>query len=240
MKLVLLAAGKSSRIYQDIGYNKCLIEVRGKSLIRHIIDNAILNGINDISIVLGYKSRNIIDHLSEYNNLKFIYNKKYRSTDMVYSACLSLKNNKSDVLVSYTDIFYEKKIFKIIKKQKLKNITLPFLKNWKKVWKLRNKNIFDDAETFFQKNNKLTEIGQKINRKNLNLVKGQFMGLIYIPKTQISFIKKFYNDNSNENKIQFTGFLNKLIKKKIDIKCLEYNGFWYEIDDKNDLNNMKI
>ena len=172
--------------------------------------------------------------------LKFIFNKKYRSTDMVYSACLGLKNNKSDVLISYTDIFYEKEIFSIIKNKKIKNITLPFLKNWKKIWKLRKKNIFDDAETFFYKKNKLTEIGQKINKKNLNLVKGQFMGLIYIPKTQINFIKKFYNTNSEKNKIQFTGFLNKLVKRKNNINCIEYNGFWYEIDDKNDLNNMRI
>ena len=57
MKLILLAAGKSSRIYNDIGFNKCLIKIRNKSLIKHIIDNAYEEGIKDISIIVGYKSK---------------------------------------------------------------------------------------------------------------------------------------------------------------------------------------
>ena len=41
MKLVLLAAGKSSRIYKDIGFNKCLIKIKGKTLIQHIIEHIV-------------------------------------------------------------------------------------------------------------------------------------------------------------------------------------------------------
>ena len=241
MKLILLAAGKSSRIYEDIGFNKCLIEVKGKSLIRHIIDNAILSGINDISIVLGYKSKKIINHLSEYKNLKFIYNNKYRSTDMVYSAYLALKNSKKDVLITYTDIIYSKSLFHKIKKKKLSHITLPYLTNWQKVWKIRNKNIFEDAETFYKdKKGNLIEIGKKINKSNLKNIKGQFMGLIFIPKSKINFIKTFYLKKNLKKKIQFTEFLNTLIKEKIRIKCIKYQNFWYEIDDKNDLKNMLL
>ena len=35
----------------------------------------------------------------------------------------------------------------------------------------------------------------------------------------------------NNKKLQFTEFLNKLLKQKIKIKGLKYSKFWYEIDD---------
>jgi choline kinase len=241
MKLILLAAGKSSRIFRDIGYNKCLIKIKGKSLIRHIIDNAILNDINDISIVVGYKSKKIIDHLSEYRNLKFIYNKKYNTTDMVYSAYLAFKNSRKDVLITYTDIFYNKSLFSKIKKNRLRNITVPYLTNWQKIWKIRKKNIFKDAETFYRdKKNNLIEIGKKINKANLKYIKGQFMGLIFIPKSKIYVAKNFYLKRNLKKKIQFTEFLNALVEDRINVKCIEYKNYWYEIDDKNDLKNMLL
>ena len=51
MNLILLAAGKSTRIYNKIKINKCLININGKSLIKNIIDNAKLSSIKKISIV---------------------------------------------------------------------------------------------------------------------------------------------------------------------------------------------
>jgi len=52
MKLILLAAGKSSRIFDKIKTNKCLIEVNKKPIIKHLIDNANDLGINDIDVVV--------------------------------------------------------------------------------------------------------------------------------------------------------------------------------------------
>ena len=42
---LILAAGKSTRIYKKIGKNKCLIKVSGKSLINRIIFNLKSNNI---------------------------------------------------------------------------------------------------------------------------------------------------------------------------------------------------
>lgn len=239
MKLVLLAAGKSSRIYNDIGYNKCLIKIKGKTLIQHIIDNASNCGIKDIIVVVGFNPKKILENLKNYKNIKFVYNKKFKTTDMVYSAFLALKNLKSDVLISYTDIFYDKSLFSLLKKKDFRNITIPYTKDWIKIWKLRKKNIIADAETFYKdKNNFLTEIGKKLTKKNFRSVKGQFMGVIFFPKSSIPNFKYHYLHKNKKKKIQFTEFLNNLIKFNIKIKCKEYNKYWYEIDDKKDYENI--
>ena len=48
MKLILLAAGKSSRIFNKIKINKCLIKIGKKFLIKHLIDNAKKSGCDAI------------------------------------------------------------------------------------------------------------------------------------------------------------------------------------------------
>jgi len=238
MKLILLAAGKSSRIFDKIKTNKCLIEVNKKPIIKHLIDNANDLGINDIDVVVGYKPLNIKKKL-KFNRLNFIHNRKFNSTDMVYSSILALEKCNTDALICYTDIIFEKKIFKKLIKKKDNNIVVPHLKSWISVWKKRKKKIYDDAETFFSnKSDQIIEIGQKINSKNLKDINGQFMGIIYIPKIMIKvFISKY--KVYKKNKVQFTEFLNFLILNKIVIKTFSYSGKWYEFDDIEDLITFK-
>ena len=141
MNLILLAAGKSSRIYNKIKKNKCLIKINNKSLIRNIIDNSSGANISEINIITGFKPQNIKNELKGYNKIKFTNNSKYKTTDMVYSSIIGLKKSKSDTIISYTDIVYTKKLFQIIKNSNKNFITIPYIKNWKSVWKKRNKNI---------------------------------------------------------------------------------------------------
>ncbi len=239
MNLILLAAGKSSRIFKKIKKNKCLIKINQISLIRHIINSAKFYLIKNIMVITGFKPNNIKSELKDLNEINFINNNKYQSTDMVYSSILGLKKSKLDTLISYTDIIFSKKIFKIFYKTKNKYITIPYIKNWKYVWNKRNKDIFDDAETFIvDSNSNLKEIGNVIDENNLKTINGQFLGVIFIPKNCIKIIIKKYKSFNNKN-LQFTQFINRLIKDKIKIKCVEYKDFWYEFDDYEDLTNFK-
>ena len=90
-------------------------------------------------VITGFKPNNIKSELKDLNEINFINNNKYQSTDMVYSSILGLKKSKLDTLISYTDIIFSKKIFKIFYKTKNKYITIPYIKNWKYVWNKRNK-----------------------------------------------------------------------------------------------------
>ncbi|MDC0569114.1 NTP transferase domain-containing protein, partial [bacterium] len=222
MNLLLLAAGKSTRIYKKIKKNKCLIKINNNTLIKHIINKCKNSLIKNIFIITGFKPHNIKKELKEIKNIRYINNDKYHSTDMVYSSILGLKKSKSDTLISYTDIFYTKKIFNIFSKSNNQFITIPYIKNWKKIWMIRNKNIFEDAETFkMDKNLYLKEIGKKINQKNLKYINGQFLGVIFIPKEYIKIVIDKYKIFNNKN-LQFTQFINNLIKLKIKIRCVEY------------------
>ena len=132
MKLIILAAGKSSRIFNHIKKNKCLIKIKNITILENIIQNSIKNNISKIEVVIGYNPGKIIKSLKKYKNISFVVNKKYNTTDMVYSSILSLKNTTDDVIITYSDIFYNADLLDKILKKRKKNILVPDSKKWKK------------------------------------------------------------------------------------------------------------
>ena len=236
MKLILLAAGKSSRIYKKLGKHKCLLKIRNKTLIEKIIDDTRSCGLKKIDVIVGFKKENIMSYFKN-SKIKFIYNKYYNTYEMLYSFILGLKNSNDDLIMSYTDIYYEKKIFKKLLQLKSKNIILPILTNWKSIWEKKNKNIFDDAETLkINKAKYLLEIGNKINK--INKVNGQYMGILFVPKEMKEKLLKIYTSVKMKKGLHMTNFLNILIKKDLKIKCIPYQGTWYEFDDMEDVQNF--
>ena len=134
MKVIFLAAGKSKRIYNKIGKNKCLLEIKKETLLERSIGEIYKTNIKDITIVLGFKHHLIKRKLKKFKNLKFIVNKKYNTREMLYSLIFALRKYNSDIIFIYTDIiFSHKTINKILKSKKY--ITLPVLNNWKKFGK---------------------------------------------------------------------------------------------------------
>ena len=237
MNIVFLAAGKSSRIYKEVGKPKCLLKINNQSIISNLLKN--LKGLKfkKINIVVGFKSYLIKEELKKNKKINFIYNKYFNSREMLYSLILALKKIDDDIIFSYTDIIYDRSIIeKLISKKN--NIYLPILKDWKKVWIKRKKEIKSDAEDLqIDKNSNLKTIGKKIT--NISKVKYQFMGLVMINKENKKEIIKLYNSTKNNKKIHLTEFLNLILKKKINIKCLKYLKNWYEFDDIDDYLNYK-
>lgn len=235
MQVIFLAAGKSSRIFKKIKKNKCLLKINKKTIIERNIDIFLKQGIQNITICTGFRSKNIKNHLKR-KKLNFVLNKNYNRSDMMESLALCLKKSFDDTIVCYADIIFEKKvIIDLINETKKKNnIIIPGLKNWRKIWNIRSKNNYD-FESFKSKGKKLVEIGKK--NINKNEVKGQFMGIFFIPKLKIQNFLKIYK--SKTNKIQTTNFINHLIKKGNYIQTYVKKYNWFEFDDYEDYENFK-
>ncbi len=237
MNIVFLAAGKSSRIYKEVGKPKCLLKINNQSIISNLLKNLKGLKIKKINIVTGFKSYLIKKELKKNKKINYIYNKYFNSREMLYSLILALKKIDDDIIFSYTDIIYDRSIIKKLISKK-NNIYLPILKNWKNVWIKRKKEIKSDAEDLqIDKNSNLKTIGKKIT--NISKVKYQFMGLVMINKENKKEIIKLYNSTKNNKKIHLTEFLNLIVKKKMNIKCLKYLKNWYEFDDIDDYLNYK-
>ena len=233
MHFVFLAAGKGSRIFKKINTNKCLIKIFDKSLIERLIRNIPIKRRKNITILTGFNSKTILSETKRCN-VNYIHNPKYNRTEMVETLRLALDKINDDIVFSYSDILYDQNIIVKILKKKITSITVPVNTNWKKIWRIREKPIYEDAETLIIKKNLISEIGEKINKPNH--VDGQFMGLIIIPKLLRKKILDILNEKKYK-KYQTTKFLNSLIKLGFKVKPIKCNEHWYEFDDWDDYKN---
>ncbi len=229
MQLILLSAGRGSRLSQNLRKKpKSLATINGKSILEHNTD--FFNKFKKKYIITGYKG-NLIKKFAKKNKFKIIHNIKYKSTNMVYSSFLATKFIKEDVVICYGDIIFDSSIYNILKEKK--NI-MPLNKNWLNVWKKRmNRNkIMKDAENISIKKKILLTIGGKIKSK---LPKYQYMGLFKLKKNNFLKLSIFFKEIQNK-KIDMTSFLDKSIKEnKVKFYIKPYNKIWFEIDSYKDL-----
>ena len=195
MKIVILAAGKSSRIFKKIKKNKCLLKIDNETLIDKSIKEILkVKNIkeNDIYIVTGFKSNLIKNHVSKkYKNIQYIYNKDYNTREMLYSMMLAMRKIDSDFICIYSDILFSHRVLnKLILFKKNLNIKIPVLKNWEKIWKIKDKSIYEDAEDLKlnKKDNRIKSIGKKIKKLKPDY---QYMGIVYFPKIEFEKISKY-------------------------------------------------
>ena len=172
MRAIILVAGRGSRLPKKLSSNpKSFLKIGNKTIIEKLIKNFHELGINKIALVTGYKR-----YKFEKFSLKIFHNNKWKKTNMVYS--LNKANSwlkKYKCIVSYGDIFYEKKALKNLLVNK-GSISVSYDPFWKNLWKKRFKKPLDDAETFRVKNKNILEIGKKTNK--INDIQGQYMGLL--------------------------------------------------------------
>tara|TARA_B100000401_G_scaffold283867_1_gene193956 strand:+ start:19 stop:741 length:723 start_codon:yes stop_codon:yes gene_type:complete len=236
MKIVILCAGLGSRLNSN--QPKGFIKIKGRTLLERTIKNFLYYKINkkDIFFATGFKEKLIQKKFGK--KFKYLYNKKFRSTNMVYTLFNALKKiHNSDIIITYSDIIYNKKnILKLIKNKNSVATLVDF--KWKKMWKKKNK-LLTDSESLKIKKNKIIELGRPT--RDINKIDGRYVGVIKISKDKLNQIKKLYFNSLKKNKKKFekidmTNFLNYLIKKKYEISPVKLDGSWNEYDDIIDLN----
>tara|TARA_Y100000389_G_C17446716_1_gene512074 strand:- start:1325 stop:2044 length:720 start_codon:yes stop_codon:yes gene_type:complete len=237
MKIIILCAGKGRRML--INYPKSLLKINTKhSILKNIYLNFIKEGVKnkDIIFATGYKPELIKKEIG--SKVNFIHNKKYASTNMVYTLMNAVKKIDDDIIITYSDIVYDINNIKKIINTKSQFITF-IDRKWKSLWKTKNK-LETDSETLKIKDNLILELGKKT--KDIKSVQARYVGLTKISKKNLELIKKIYFNRMKKNpkrflKIDMTNFFNFLIKNNFKLNYLQIYGTWDEFDDEGDYKN---
>ena len=115
MKAVILAAGLGSRLRPITNeVPKCMVPVNGIRIIDKQIDNLLINGVEDIYVVDGYKAEILANHLKEvYPNVHIVSNPRYAETNNMYSLFLTAQYVKGeDFLLMNSDVYYDASVIK--------------------------------------------------------------------------------------------------------------------------------
>jgi len=206
---------------------KCLTQLNGKTLLDWQLDALRKAGVNDITVVRGYKSDLLEGTFDVCNNIR------WNETNMV-SSLFCVEKLTATSIVSYSDITYKSDhINKLMSAEGDIVITADLL--WRDLWSLRFENPLDDAETFKSVNGKLTEIGGKT--ENLSEIEAQYMGLLKITANGWDMLHELFSSLSIEeqDKMDMTTMLNELLKREIHVNVVFIEGGWCEADNWSDI-----
>ncbi len=245
MKAIILAAGKGSRL-GEITKNipKGMLKLFGKTLIERQIEIYQKCGINDITIVTGYKSE-IID----FPNVRYIKNQNFATTNMNESLFCVNDILLNSVIISYSDIIFDEKIIR----QMLKfsgNVGISVNLNWQKFYDGRSLHPLNEAENVLIKNGKIIHIKKNILEESLDEKIGEFLGIMKLSKEGGKILlEKYLNLKENHtgsfhmadslNKAYLTDMLQEIIDSGYDVLPVIVDGNWCEIDTPQDLEKVK-
>lgn len=233
MKSIILAAGQGTRLLPLTKETpKCLMELKGKTLIERCLDRLSVNGIKESIIVVGYHKDKIINLIgNSYNNLKikYIENKIYNKTSCLYSLWLAKEEAKDGFIVINSDTLFDENILKNLVKSKFKNAAV--------IDDLKIR-LDEDAMKVTVKDGIITEIDKNISFED---TQGHAIGLYKFSKEGA---KLYFKEIEEMVKKGITDVhhmvpMNKFVKKYI-LNVVSTNGLsWIEIDTPLDLENAK-
>jgi len=237
-KAIILAAGPGSRLKPLTDDKpKCMLEINGKTLIERQIEVFRNCGIDDITVVKGYK-KNMIN----YPGVKYYINRNYRNNNILESLMYAEKEMESEFIVSYSDILYDEGIIKNLMKSDA-DISIVTDTDWVSHYKDRYQHPIEEAEKVAVKDGRVTRITKIINP---NEAYGEFIGLARFSKKGADILKEEYTRVRKEfqgkpfqtaasaEKAYLTDMIQELIDKGHKVESVDIQGKWLEIDTLED------
>ncbi|OQX92752.1 MAG: UDP-N-acetylglucosamine pyrophosphorylase [candidate division Zixibacteria bacterium 4484_95] len=219
MKAVILAAGMGLRIGKPVP--KALLELpSGESILSRQVRIFKSEGIEDISVVVGYKKELIMSHIPD---VRFIFNPEYRNTNTAKSLLCALEGVEDDIIWANGDLVYDENILTLLKSQRFNTIVVNNAKCGE-----------EEVKYLVDKSGNVISISKEIENGQ-----GEALGINLIKKKSIKVFIKALNECKD------TDFFEKAIQILIDrgviFKHLDVSDYrCIEIDFEEDLNRALI
>ncbi len=241
MKAIILAAGQGTRLkkYTE-NLPKGMLQFAGKTIIERQIETYHDCGVDDISVVRGFAAEKI-----NYPNVKYYTNERYSDTNMVESFMTAKEEFDDDIIVSYSDIIFEKQMLKEMMNT-VEDFAVAVDDNWKCYWRMRyGTEDFDTESLAIDDENNIVELG--LENPRVDQIDARYIGLLKFSKSALKDVvsimedayKKFEDKPWQQSgkvvrKAYMTDLLNAIIQSGKDVKAVHFNNGWVEFDTNED------
>ena len=241
MKAIILAAGQGRRLkHLTRDLPKCLaVVLDGKTLLRTQLDALKACGINDIALVRGHQADKI-----RVDGLRYYLNEEYASNNILASLFSAEEELDGDVLVSYSDIWYDEALQRKIAASRA-DLALGVDVHWQAYYEGRREHSVAEAENVvFDSAGRLLKIG-KIGAEMP--VDGEFVGMMKLSAPGCELLKRHYHRvrELHEGKsfqradlfknAYLTDLLQEMVDRNVSIHCEAVDSTWKEIDTLEDV-----
>lgn len=228
--VIILAAGKGTRMKSDLP--KCACLILGKPMITYLVDACIEAGIENIVVVVGYKREIIKDVLKNYENISYAYQEEQLGTG---HACMVTKDLLSNVTGSTIIIPGD---MPLVGKDNLINLLKYHDENKLAMTILSSifENPFSYGRIVRDNNNVTAIIEEKECNDEQKLIKEINTGLYVVDNKMLFEALDLIDNNNSKNEYYLTDIV-KVISKtaKVDAVVLPYD---YHLVGINDLDTL--
>jgi len=245
-KCLIVAAGLGSRLKNHTENNpKCMLDFGGKTLLQRQLDSYKKNGIEDISLIRGYKKKKI-----NYKGIRYFENNDYKENNVLNSIFYGEEIINGNIIISYSDILFEPFIVKRAIETD-HDISVVVDIDWRDYYVGRKDHPLSEAENvIFNSNNEVVKIG-KIG-SNKEEVHGEFIGMIKLNNRGCEIFKKnfhrvkklYWNKPFQRAEVFQKAYLSDMIQELVDIgvkvHCVIIERGWKEIDTVEDYKKALI
>ena len=246
MKAIIIAAGSAKRLGNETReLPKGLLDINGKSILERQIDILRESGIDEIIIIRGPHKEKF-----EFDEITYVDDSKYEEHDVLLSLMTAKEKMDGDIITTYSDILFEKKILNQILNSKA-DIGIATDLKWEEKYENRTEHPKSQADNVIIQNNEIVKIKKNISEISENQKNGEFIGIMKFSKNGVKkFVKVFnqlekdkpspFHDADIFEKAYLTDMIQELINQKISIQPIIVDGEWYEIDTLQDLKNVRM
>ena len=245
-KVLIVAAGIGSRLKSHTkDLPKCMLDFGGKTLLERQLSAYRNCGIDNISVIKGYKKNKI-----NYKNLKYFENKDYSNNNILNSIFCGEKAINGNVIIAYSDILFESSVVQRLLDSD-HDISVVVDIDWRDYYVGRKEHPLTEAENvIFNSNNEVIKIGKIATEKQE--VHGEFIGMIKLSnrgteifKQHFHRLKKIYWNKPFQKaqtfqKAYLTDFIQELVDIGIKVHCVIIESGWKEIDTVEDYKKALI
>jgi L-glutamine-phosphate cytidylyltransferase len=246
IKCLIVAAGLGSRLKGHTEHNpKCMLDFGGKTLLQRQLSSYKDNGIEDISLIRGYKKNKI-----KYAGIKYFDNDDYKENNILNSIFYGEEVINGNIIISYSDILFEPFVVKRVLESD-HDVSVVVDIDWRDYYIGREEHPLSEAENvIFNSNNEVVKIGKIASEKEE--VHGEFIGMIKLNQRGCEIFKQnfhrvkklFWNKPFQRAKIFQKAYLTDMIQELVDIgikvHCVIIERGWKEIDTVEDYRKALI
>tara|TARA_B100001250_G_C19726914_1_gene756531 strand:+ start:419 stop:1279 length:861 start_codon:yes stop_codon:yes gene_type:complete len=115
MKAIIPVAGYGTRLKpHTLTLQKCLFPVAGKPVLAHILDKVITAGIDEVTLIVGHLSDQVIDFCKAYKNISFDFVNQSERLGLGHAIYQALIKNCDPILILLGDGIFEFDYKKIV------------------------------------------------------------------------------------------------------------------------------
>lgn len=236
MQAIILAAGMGRRLKKLTEHQpKCMVQVNEVPMIERMLKQLEHYHLNKIILVTGHEGEQLktfVGSLSLHTPVTFIDNPVYQTTNNIYSLYLAKEHLlQDDTLLLESDLIFEQEVLTQIINDPYPNLALvAHFESWMDGTVV----LLDEQDNIMKfltrKDFRFEDIHSYYKTVNIYKFSRSFSATHYVPFLE-AYSKALGNNEYYEQVLKVISLLDDHDLKASRLE----NGFWYEIDDEQDL-----